>query len=663
MDDKILEGDPSQKTSRDGFWGKPNKTNTAANASATNLPAASTNASATDLPAASTDVPDTTDSQASHDDEAVTDADTTVAREASAEPVVVEDTATEATPQENPAPSVVDAPATPKPRRAFMAATLPSPEDDAPVPSPVSPVVTQPVAAPSNVDLDVAATPSLESSISLLRSDAPAMPYMNTVEQVEETRRSGRGKVIVALVCVLMVVLAAVYVVVANHFTTHFFPNTTVNGEDVSGMSVDDLSANVTSIGAAYKTQVVGQGIDLTVAGADIAFTYDGQAYGKDAASQIHAWSWPLELSRPHAYTVQQGISYDEARLAEIVGTTIDKFNETAQQPTNATMVYDESAGKFDITPDAVGTALRKEDVVNLALSGVSTMQDEVRLTEDLLVQPTVTKDNEQLNATTKKANGLLEKSIVLRAAGNDVHTVDKNLLASWIGINEELNLAINHEAIVQWAQGPLSAQIDTKGTKRAYTRPDGKQIEVEGSSWDYDYGWCLDGAALGDILTDHLYNSVADPIDMPMKQSAASWNPGGQDWGNRYIDVDLSEQHVRMYDDSSNVIWETDCVSGNPIYGGGTQTGVYFIYDKESPMELVGLDYDGDGTPDYRTWVTYWMPFDGGEGLHDMATRGAFGGNIYTYNGSHGCVNLPYGAAEQLFGITNVGDVVIVHW
>ena len=55
-------------------------------------------------------------------------------------------------------------------------------------------------------------------------------------------------------------------------------------------------------------------------------------------------------------------------------------------------------------------------------------------------------------------------------------------------------------------------------------------------------------------------------------------------------------------------------------------------------------------------------MPFDGGEGLHD-ANRGAFGGNIYTYNGSHGCVNLPYSAAEALWGIVEVGDPVIVHW
>jgi len=526
----------------------------------------------------------------------------------------------------------------------------------------VEPMVTQPVAAPSDV-APVMIDDDYEPSIGFIRSEWPASPYMNTSEQVEVTRRKGRGKVVIALVCVCVVALLGVYAFFVNHFTTHFFPHTTVNGDDVSGMSVAELSTYVTNIGQAYKTHVSGQGIDLTVEGTEINFNYDGETYGSDAASQINAWSWPVEISRPHAYTVQKGISYDEDKLKEIISTTVDKFNESAKQPTNATMVYDESDGKFTITPDAIGTALKKEEIVSLVLTGVATMQDEITLSDDLLIQPSVTKDNEQLVATTKKANGLLSKPIVLRAVGNDVHTIDKDLLASWLGIGEDLNLFVNHDEIVKWAQGPLSVQVDTKGTKRSYTRPDGKKIEVEGSSYDYDYGWCLDGAALGDTLTDNLYNSKTDAIDMPMKQTAATWNPGGQEWGNRYIDVDLSEQHVRMYDDSSKVIWESDCVSGNPIYGGGTQTGVYFIYLKESPMELVGLDYDRDGQPDYRTWVTYWMPFDGGEGLHDMSTRSAFGGNIYTYNGSHGCVNLPYSAAEQLYGLTNVGDVVIVHW
>ncbi|MEE1273363.1 MAG: L,D-transpeptidase, partial [Olegusella sp.] len=61
---------------------------------------------------------------------------------------------------------------------------------------------------------------------------------------------------------------------------------------------------------------------------------------------------------------------------------------------------------------------------------------------------------------------------------------------------------------------------------------------------------------------------------------------------------------------------------------------------------------------------VTYWMPFIGNDvGLHDASWRSQFGGSIYQYNGSHGCVNLPTDKAAQLYGLTRVGDKVIVHW
>ena len=43
-----------------------------------------------------------------------------------------------------------------------------------------------------------------------------------------------------------------------------------------------------------------------------------------------------------------------------------------------------------------------------------------------------------------------------------------------------------------------------------------------------------------------------------------------------------------------------------------------------------------------YVTPVKYWMPFNGGIGLHDAVWQSAFGGERYKTKGSHGCVNLP---------------------
>ena len=55
-------------------------------------------------------------------------------------------------------------------------------------------------------------------------------------------------------------------------------------------------------------------------------------------------------------------------------------------------------------------------------------------------------------------------------------------------------------------------------------------------------------------------------------------------------------------------------------------------------------------------------MPFNGGVGLHDASWRSSFGGSIYNGGGSHGCINLPYSAAQTIFGSISKGDPVIVY-
>lgn len=58
-------------------------------------------------------------------------------------------------------------------------------------------------------------------------------------------------------------------------------------------------------------------------------------------------------------------------------------------------------------------------------------------------------------------------------------------------------------------------------------------------------------------------------------------------------------------------------------------------------------------------------MPFKGNSvGLHDASWQSAFGGQRYASGyGSHGCINLPTGAAGDLYGLIEVGDVVVVHY
>ena len=165
-------------------------------------------------------------------------------------------------------------------------------------------------------------------------------------------------------------------------------------------------------------------------------------------------------------------------------------------------------------------------------------------------------------------------------------------------------------------------------------------------------------------MVCEQIKSGSNEAIDIPALQEAQTWTKkGGQDWGDTYIDLSITEQHARFYK-KGKLVWESDVVTGNTADGHPTPDGVYQVNgNKGTDQTLLGLDEDKDGKPDYKSQVSYWIPFiDNLVAFHDASWRGAFGGNIYTYAGSHGCVNLPLEKAKQLYDLCDVGTVVVVH-
>ena len=118
------------------------------------------------------------------------------------------------------------------------------------------------------------------------------------------------------------------------------------------------------------------------------------------------------------------------------------------------------------------------------------------------------------------------------------------------------------------------------------------------------------------------------------------------------YVEVSISQQRMWLFKNGKCIV-DTPVVTGNR-YTADTPKGYFDMYSRATNTVLVGADY---ASP-----VDYWMAFSGGCGIHDASWRSSFGGNIYTYNGSHGCVNTPYSAVKKIYNNTTYGTPVIVH-
>ena len=500
------------------------------------------------------------------------------------------------------------------------------------------------------------ATPAIKRTpIETIRA-LPSTIGTKATEARDWATQKGRTPLLIAVVSILVI-----YVIGSLVFSNVYLPGTTVNGNDASMRSAAALTAQAQEASNDYKLNVSGDGANFSLAGSDIDFAFDVGAYERNAKSHLLGWAWPVGMFLPKDYLVLDGVSFNRDAVQSAVDSAIEPVNKNGTAPKNATISYDAGKNSFVANKEQGGTAISSQNTMDAVCKGIGELRTQVDLGEAELQQPATKADSEQMGEAIRKANEISTREIALTVNGNTVKTVNAELIRPWLKVDESYNVVADLDLVTDWAKSDLSREVDTAGTARTYTRTsDGKRINAIGGG---SYGWNMNGAELAKIVCDHIASGSTESIEIPMITKGEVYVHGKQDWGPRYVDVDLAEQYVRMFDENSNIVMESPCVSGNLAENNETVTGVFSLEKKESPAILVGLDENGDGEPDYENEVQFWMPFYGGYGLHDALWRSYFGEDLYKYDGSHGCVNLPYYAAEQLYDLIRVGDPVVVHY
>ena len=506
-----------------------------------------------------------------------------------------------------------------------------------------------------------------EDETELFASVAPVVPESAGQQggfDMPETDGSGRHrarKIVAIVLGAIVLVLAAAYFAGLFFFSSHFFPNTTIGEDDVSLASTAEVEAKVSETASDYSLHVIGWGFDLTLDSAQIGLNMDSGAVANAMIDSLNPWAWPVEVFRSRDVSENMVGVYDGTGLNDTVRKAIEEHNATSEPSKNATIGYSEAEGRIVVIPEVHGTQLNVDAVVEAVDEAVTTLQPELRLTDEHLVAPEITSDDERLAAAAEQANAMLGVDMGLTMGGTEVARVNGELVASWITLGEDFAVKLDDGLISGWVD-EFVAGHNTVGTERTYTRPDGKVITIAGGV----YGWGIDRDSLIETVRTGVSECRTESVEVPCWSSAAAWNGlGVQDWGSRYIDIDLSEQHVYFYD-GGTLVWDSPCISGKPSYDGryNTSTGVFTINTMASPSKLIGYE---NGQKIYETEVTFWMPFDGNViGLHDADWQpwGAFYPGMYADGyGSHGCVNLPPGNAASLYSMIYSGDVVICHW
>lgn len=325
----------------------------------------------------------------------------------------------------------------------------------------------------------------------------------------------------------------------------------------------------------------------------------------------------------------------------------------------NAELVYEETSREYHVQKEENGTEFADEDFQKLVtesveqwMTGDRTQKDiYIDIPEELYIKPEITSEDAKLNTLCKIYNQYTKASITYDF-GNQKEILDWNTIKDWLVVTGD-TAAINEDAAREYIS-QMAAKYNTIYTERVFHTSVGTDVTIPGPLNEYGYRINEDGE-LSQLLADIKTNT--DISRAPVYSYAGYARDGKDDLLGTYVEVNLTAQHLWFYRNGALIV-ESDIVSGCVAKGTETQTGVFPLAYKESPSVLTGDDAQNG----WRTEVQYWMPFFDGQGLHDANWRSSFGGDIYKTSGSHGCVNLPYSAAEQIFQNIDAGVAIVLY-
>ncbi|MBR5509184.1 MAG: L,D-transpeptidase/peptidoglycan binding protein, partial [Lachnospiraceae bacterium] len=412
-----------------------------------------------------------------------------------------------------------------------------------------------------------------------------------------------------------------------------------------SGMTLEELETQTEN----YMLRIVerkpdGSVLEEDIQGKDIGLTYVSMEPLEDLMQNQNRWLWFMNQDR--IYETEQNLTYQENLLEQEVKKLMGFSEAYTAAPTDAYISeYDPETG-FTIMKETQGSQLNWKRTMDAVRTSVENQDEIVDLDAmGCYETPKVLSDDPGLLQTLDKLKKYGDIKITY-TFGENVEILDGKMISSWLVV-DGYEVILDQNQVENYV-ATLRKRYDSIFRSRTFHTSYGKEVTIKSG----DYGWWMNYGQEAKELAAMIENGESGERTPVYYQTAAAY--GNPDYGTTYVEINLTAQHLFFYKEGE-LILESDFVSGNAAKGYDTPDGVYGITYKQRNATLVGETY--------RTPVSYWMPFNRNIGMHDATWRSSFGGKIYKTNGSHGCINLPYSVAQELYSYVEKGMPVICYY
>lgn len=457
-----------------------------------------------------------------------------------------------------------------------------------------------------------------------------------------------KGIISMLLKAVVGTTVASIYMGTALYFKDNFQPNTSIGGIDIGGKSAEVAKQVIEAKGDSYTISLYGKGVDKQkLSGKDFELNYSVKEDLKDYQKEQNALAWPISLVKKSELDVKEDVDFNEALLEQAI-EELDYFKETKViQPVDAKLNF--NGENYEIIPEVEGNKLNKEIVKEKVIEAFKNNKHVIDLQEENCYEiPKVRADSKEIVEARDLLNGYM-KSGITYLFGEKEEIVKKEQMVEWFdnGLDDDGKLGINEDKVREYVQ-TLDEKYSTLGRTRQFLDSYGQLSTVSGGDYGYEISVTKETEAIINALKS------GESIRRKPIETAHSQGYRENEISTSYVEINLTSQYLWYYKDGK-LITEGGVVTGDQSRRRTTPQGVYKLDYKQRNATLRG--------PGYATPVSFWMPFNGGIGIHDATWRGSFGGSIYKYNGSHGCVNTPYSMAQAIFNSIDESMPIVCYY
>ena len=345
-----------------------------------------------------------------------------------------------------------------------------------------------------------------------------------------------------------------------------------------------------------------------------------------------------FSLGEKKDYNLKGKLFYDDAAVRDFA-KNYAATHSTEEKPRGKFLTAYVPGAGYLIGDEKKGGKISEEALEKAIQNAINEGKNFIKL-EDAGVYEEADKVEGLENLQEEKNNAL--PGVIRYNFSGEVIELNSDTTLSWFKDGEDLD----NGQVKQFVK-KLKSYTDTSGVARSFKTEDGRILSLGGK-----YGFSMSEKKEIKKLTDSLL--ARENIVRDAEYEMVALARGAEDIGNTYVEVDIGRQKI-FYFENGELQLSSDCVTGNVARRHGTPDGVYSLSYKAKNATLKG--------PDYEAKVNYWMPFNRGIGFHDALWRNRFGGSIYRNAGSHGCINLPFSSAQDLFQKVYQGIPVVCHF